>query len=344
MNAYFATPDWLLGLLVIPWVLLLWHRRSAPALAHPLAELLRTLPRGRARRILFGKAIGRSLVLASLIVAAAGPRTPDLQTRIPVEGIAIVLVVDTSGSMASADFPASADGSSIPRIQAAQQALQLFVAGGVSDEGLTLDGRGNDEIGLVTFAAVPEPSCPLTLDHATIVSRLQELKPRASIDAGTNIGDALVSGVLLLEHATDRRKVMIVLSDGEHNVTREGPNAPLPPFAAAQLARSLGVTIYTIDCGGPPDRQDTPEAQLQRADGRRVLEGIAQLTQGQAFTANSGADLQAVYRAIDQFERQPVETYLYRRYHDHTALVAGLALALFTLIVILERTRWAIIP
>jgi hypothetical protein len=137
---------------------------------------------------------------------------------------------------------------------------------------------------------------------------------------------------------------MIVLSDGEHNVTREGPNAPLPPFAAAQLARSLGVTIYTIDCGGPPDGQDTPEAQLQRADGRRVLEGIAQLTQGQAFTANSGADLQAVYRAIDQFERQPVETYLYRRYHDHTALVAGLALALFTLIVILERTRWAIIP
>ncbi len=51
-----------------------------------------------------GGAILRSLTLVLVVVALAGPRFPDLRTRIKTEGIAIVMLVNVSGSMAEHDF------------------------------------------------------------------------------------------------------------------------------------------------------------------------------------------------------------------------------------------------
>ena len=41
----------------------------------------------------------RGLACLALVFACAGPRQPDLRTRLPAEGIAIVLALDVSGSM-----------------------------------------------------------------------------------------------------------------------------------------------------------------------------------------------------------------------------------------------------
>ena len=46
----------------------------------------------------------RGAMLVALIIALAGPRWPDLRTRIATEGIAIEMLVDVSGSMAEPDF------------------------------------------------------------------------------------------------------------------------------------------------------------------------------------------------------------------------------------------------
>ena len=46
--------------------------------------------------------------------------------------------------------------------------------------------------------------------------------------------------------AGGRRKVLVLLSDGEHNV----PPPALKPRQAAQLAGNLDVPIYVIDAGG----------------------------------------------------------------------------------------------
>src|SRR5260221_12616409 len=76
-----------------------WQRWPRPALRYSDARLFAGLPSGRAHRAKWGGALLRSVACLALIVAISGPRRPDLQTRLPAEGIAIVLALDVSGSM-----------------------------------------------------------------------------------------------------------------------------------------------------------------------------------------------------------------------------------------------------
>lgn len=340
----FATPE-LLALLPLAPLLVWWRlRRRRPALRYSDTRLVADLPRGRARRARWGGALLRGLAVALLVTAAAGPRTPDRKTRLPAEGIAIVFALDVSGSMATPDFVWAADAPPVSRLEAAKRAFRLFAAGGDGPDGTHFDGRPADQIGLVTFAAVPTPACPLTLNHSVLLKILDGQQPREGIDAGTNVGDAIAEGLLRLEAAGRWRKVLILLSDGEHNVAREGPNAPLKPLAAARLAESLGVPVYTIDCGGAPKPDATADDVRQREDGRRVLEGVAELTGGRAFAANGGADLRAVHQAIDALERRPADSFQYRRYHEYGPWLAAAGLALLAAAQLLDRTRWRRLP
>src|SRR5205807_1785807 len=146
----------------------------------------------RARRARVGGAALRAAGIAALVLALAGPRWPDPGTRLPAEGIAVVLVLDVSGSMGERDFPWR--GELVTRLDAAKRALRLFVQGGDAD-GAHLPGRGGDQIGLVAFALHPEDTCPLTLSHDVLLELLAGEEPRGLPDTGTNIGDALAWGL-----------------------------------------------------------------------------------------------------------------------------------------------------
>src|SRR5262245_23783657 len=149
----FSHPWFLLLLLLVP--LLAWwrlrHRR--PALRFSDARLIAALPTGRARYVRRLDAILHSAALFALVVALAGPRWP-VPTRIPTEGIAIVLAVDVSGSMREIDF--EWNGVQISRLEAVKRAFGLFVIGGTGPNGQTFPGRPSDQIGLVTFATYSE--------------------------------------------------------------------------------------------------------------------------------------------------------------------------------------------
>jgi Ca-activated chloride channel family protein len=134
------------------------------------------------------------------------------------------------------------------------------------------------------------------------------------------------------------------LSDGEHNVHREGDSSPLKPRQAAQLAANLGVPVYAIDCGGDPNPNASPEEQKQREDGRLVLQAVADLTGGRAFAANSADELREVYRQIDALERRPAESFRYRRYHEYAPWCAVAAVGLLGAATLLERTWWRRVP
>ena len=171
--------------------------------------------------------------------------------------------------MATPDFAWTPDAPPLTRLDAAKRAFKLFVAGGDGPGGTHFDGRPADQIGLVTFAAVPQTACPLTLNHSVLLAVLDEQQPRQGIDAGTNIGDALAEAEIRLDAAGHRRKVLLLLSDGEHNVTREGANAPLKPFASAQLAvlNWCDLLVYPKDRGG---RKQLVRATLKMPDGWKV--------------------------------------------------------------------------
>lgn len=112
-----------------------------------------------------------ALATLCLAVALADPRTGNAVTEVEREGIAIMVVVDRSGSMEARDFVRGDHGTS--RLDVVKRIFQEFVEGG----GPFGEGRPDDLIGIVAFARYADGLCPLTLDHGSA------LDPRGAHDA-----------------------------------------------------------------------------------------------------------------------------------------------------------------
>jgi Ca-activated chloride channel homolog len=334
------------SLLLLPFAAMAvwaWSRRRRSAFRYSCVGGFADLPAGSARRAEFLSVALRAAVLVLSIFALAGPRIPDRTTRLPADGIAIAFACDVSGSMGEPDF--IGDARPTTRLDAARRAFALFVEGGTATDGSTFAGRQNDSIALVTFAAWPRSECPLTLNHSVLLGILSRLEAKgAGLDSGTNIGDAIAEALIRLKPAGDRRRVLIVLSDGEHNATGTGADAPFTPRQAAQLAANLGIPIYAIDCGGDPKPDAPDDARRQREAGRAALESIAATTGGRAFTARDGAALREVYHAIDQLERAPTLSFQYRRHHRFAPALLAAALVGLATLVVAERFVWRRLP
>jgi Ca-activated chloride channel family protein len=255
--------------------------------------------------------------------------------------------------MATPDVAWTVGSPPVSRLEAARRAFKLFVGGGEAPDGTTFDPRPGDSVGLVTFAAVPQTVCPLTLNHSVLFKVVDALEPKGGVDAGTNIGDALDEAVERLDAVKTQRKakVLILLSDGEHNIHKEDvPGAKRPgidrtmkPREAAQLAANLNIRIYTIDTGGEPPPGAPPDAAKQRLDGRATLQTIAEMTGGKSFAATSGTELLAAYREISLLEKTAQDAPIYRRYFEYYAWCAGVALILLLSAHALDRTLWRVV-
>jgi Ca-activated chloride channel family protein len=337
-----------------------WLRRRHNALRHPAVGELAGLPAGKARIARWGPGVLRSLALLLLVVALAGPRWPDLRTRIETEGIAVVMLVDVSGSMAEHDFDWR--GEPISRLEAVKKVFHLFVAGGDGPDATgdgsdasNFQGRPTDQIGLVTFATRPETACPLTLSHSVLLRLLEAEQPRrVPGESETNISDAVAMGLHRLRGVGPRRKVLVLLSDGEHNVPQ--PHSGWTPRQAAQVANGLHIPIYTIDAGGPgassneaPSREEgglerTSSPGETRAQAVRTLREMAHITHAQSFQARDTKGLLNACRAIDALERSDLQSFQYRRYHEMYPWFGLAAFLLFSTALTLERTIWRRIP
>jgi Ca-activated chloride channel homolog len=175
------------------------------------------------------------------------------------------------------------------------------------------------------------------------------LEPRAIPgESETNISDAIVEGLDRLRKAGTRRRVILLLSDGEHNVvpTRSG----YTPRQAAQLAGNLGIPIYAIDAGSDvPSTLEKPalappDAQAHRDVGLRTLREVARITGGESFPAHDTAGLLEVCRKIDQLERARIESYQYRLYREGFPYLGFAAFAVLLLIIGMESTIWQRLP
>lgn len=345
MTLSFANP-WFLPLLFAVPLLTWWLlRQRHGALRHPGTSLLAGLPAGRSQVARIGGAALRTLAFALLVLALSGPRLPDLKTRLPAEGIALAMVVDVSGSMAEPDF--DWDGEPISRLEAVKRVFRLFVAGGETPGGGRLEGRPQDQIALVTFGTRPESPCPLTLSHSVLLGVLDSEQPRSIPgESETNISDALALGLHRLQAAGPRRKVLVLLSDGEHNVPNS--RSTWKPRQAAQIAANLGVSVYAIDAGGDASAGGEPGAPdagaASRAEGVRTLEEIARITRGQYFRARDTQGLAAVCQQIDALERSPVESFQYRRYHEGYPWLALGSFVFLVLAQVLDMTVWRKVP
>ena len=335
---------WLLWVLVplfllwsVAWWVLPWLQKKRRQRASLRYSSIDTLQRLRpSRTIILRKFVEalRLVAVALLILAMARPQTGRKHTEVRTEGIDIVLVLDTSGSMQALDLDADrAIESRRNRLDVARAVVEDFV-----------EGRKNDQIGLVVFGSEAFTQCPLTLDHGVLDTFLERVEIGIAGDA-TAIGSALGTAVKRLRDSEARSKVVILLTDGRNNA------GSLSPEKAAEIAHTFGIKVYTIGAG---TRGKAPFV-VDSFFGKQIvyesveideetLREIAELTGGAYYRAEDKDALASIYEEIDQLEKTEVTTSTYMEYNERFPWFVYPALVLLLSEVVLLGTRFRKLP
>ena len=325
----FAEPLWLWALLALPLVALAeaWttrrdRARTARLVARPLwAKVVRT-PAESWRYVRLGLML---LGSAGLVLALARPQWGIVREKVEREGIDVVLVLDTSGSMATEDVPPN-------RFQLAKTALVNLVQ--------RLDGN---RFALVAFEGDAYPLVPLTLDADAIGLFLETLEPGAVPSPGTSLGAGLAKGLAAFADKGRQNKVMILVSDGED---LEGE-----VDAAVRSAREAGVVVHTVGVGTPAgqpvpdfDREGNRRGYKKNEDGSVVvsrlhpetLEAIARGTGARSFLLTpADLSLSALGATLEGMEQKTLaREYSYRK-KERFQVPLAVALACFTMALLL---------
>jgi len=279
----------------------------------------------------------RCFSLALVVLALAQPRLADDQTRIRTPALALMILVDASGSMADRDF--FSGGQPIRRWDAVDRSLRDFLAGDPSDPTRAAE-RASDLMGLITFASRPEVICPLTQDHRALLRLLGDQSPREKPgESETNLADAITLGLDRLEGAPVPRKVLLLVTDGENNAALN--QSGWSPIQSARAADLLQVAIYCLDVG--PDPEDLPrgdERTSRRIRAREMLQDLARTTGGSYWPAGEIASLNQALERFQSLERTDIAGQYFLRYHDLYPWLTLAAFAMMMLALILEQTIW----
>ena len=228
-----------------------------------------------------------------LITASAQPKWSGEVISIPVSGRDLMLAVDISGSMETADMFFAQDA--VDRLTAVKSVLMPFIR-----------MREGDRLGLILFGDRAYLQTPLTFDRKTIEQMLYDAFIGMAGQRATAIGDAIGLAVKRLKDLPAEQsesRVLILLTDGSNN-------AGIDPVTAARLASQIGIKIYTIGFGADEmivrsflgRQRVNPSRDLDE----KTLREIAEITGGQYFRARDTQELQSIYITLDQLE--PVES------------------------------------
>ena len=327
----FANPAYfLLLLLLIPY--LMWYfllkKKHEASLMLPTTEVLRKTPTTWRTRLIHLPFFLRALVFTLVVIVLARPQTSESWNKDETEGIDIMMAMDISTSMLTEDIRPN-------RINAAKDVALEFIS-----------NRKNDNIGLTLFGGEAFTQCPLTTDHGTLLRTFKgvtcQLQAEGIIQPGTAIGMGISSAAAHLEHSKTKSKVIILLTDGENNT------GEISPLMAADLAKSMGIRVYTILLGSDgminvPVAQlpngETYSTQMKASGDPATLKKIAQTTGGLFYRATSRHTLKEVYRDIDKLEKTKLKISQYStRYEAYQPF--AIAAVFILLLEILLRTTW----
>jgi Ca-activated chloride channel homolog len=269
----------------------------------------------------------RMLTIACLIVALARPQLRNDEQMVTGEGIDIVLCVDVSGSMLAQDFTPN-------RMEAAKQVAADFV-----------DARPTDRIAVVIFSGESFTLTPLTTDNATLKAQIFNIQSGLLVD-GTAIGSGLATSVDRLKASASKTKIVILLTDGENN------GGDIGPLTAKEIAKSIGVRVYTIGVGtdgfaSVPQRSSSGIVTMQKEKvniDEKLLTQIATETGGKYFRAKDNESLKNIYSEIDKLEKTRVEISALKRYTEKFLPLAIAAIIFLLIEMVLRYTIFKRFP
>lgn len=304
------------ALLAVPLLWWLYYRRYAPKNNHAALQfsdirLMSGLPISLRVRLRYLPDALRYGALLLLIIGLARPQTGFARETLRGRGLDMVLAVDISGSMGTADFEPS------NRLTAAKAVMNNFIT-----------QRHFDRIGLVVFARDAFQQAPPTLDHDILLVLLEQIQlaPDIGLEDGTAIGEGLAAAANMLRESEAISKVIILLTDG----VEEG--GVIAPVTAAEAVGALGIQVYTIGMG---QRETIDEETLRQ---------VAQATGGAYFYAGDTEALQHTYEIIDSLEKTDVEQVRLIDWQDVVAPWLILGLVLLVCEYLLRLTVLEILP
>jgi len=362
LGTHFRNPEAFALLLLLP--VLIWHHwrnlsRQKVTIKFPALALARKAQSSWMLHLRRWLPALRWLALVCFIVALARPQSSEKLEHESTEGVDIMLVMDISGTMDFLDMLGPLEQAKLGVMSAEKmyrsgdykQYSRMGVSKKVIEE--FISKRTSDRMGLTVFASSAFTQCPLTTDHGVLVELLRGVNDSTLGDGrGTAIGDGLMDGILRLKVTKAKSKVIVLLTDGANN------SGIMPPMRAADIARALGMKIYTIGLGkksgsflwfdqnpftgelGWREVEIPPEGGIDEP----LMKQMAEMTKGKFYKATNTKELQNIYADIDSLEKSDIESYSYTRYSEefYPWLLIGALLLLIELLLL--NTRFVRVP
>lgn len=223
------------------------------------------------------------LAISLMIIGFANPHISLKQTK---EGVNVVLVMDVSGSMQATDYKPN-------RLEASK----------ISAEILLNSLEPKDHAGIVIFESGATTASYLSPFKDRVIDKLRNIKPR---EGRTAIGDGLSLGIDMATSIPNKKKVVILLSDGVSN------SGIISAQEAVAFANTNNIKVYAIGMGSDGkvvlghDWFGNPQyAELDET----TLKTIAEATGGKYFKSVNSKTLENIYKNISEdIEREEEET------------------------------------
>ena len=335
---HFSYPVFLYALILVPLAVVFFiytERKKAVdilklAVSSAFSRLSSNInPRTRVFRIIL-----IILALFFFILAATGPEIGGKLVEVKRSGIDLIIAVDCSASMDTADIQPS-------RMIKAKDSLSSII-----------NKMQGDRVGIIAFAGVAFVQCPLTLDYSAAKMLLDLLDTRLIPKPGTAIGEAIRVGIKSFPEKERKHKAMILLTDGEdHNSD---------PLGAAKEARKEGVRIYTVGIGRPEGdpiplidasgkvsgyRKDKSGQTVMSKLDEMLLQKIALETDGKYFRATgSDIELDRIYSDISGMEKKELKSTTYVKYENRYQYFAVIAFLLLIAEILISERKKAWVP
>ena len=325
----FANPLWLLTLIPLLILIIFQSRYNLiSTIKFSDVSIFRKIETRSTKYLSQSSRYLRYLILFLVIITLARPQLVNIEKEILNKGIDIMMVLDTSGSMAAEDFQPK------NRLQVAKETMKEFIS-----------KRSSDRIGLVIFGSDAYTQAPLSMDYKIIGNLFDSIELSMAGD-GTAIGMAIATGLNRLKSSNSKSKIMVLLTDGENN------SGEIDPIRASELARDIGVKIYTIGIGKEggakipyyhPLYGKVYSDTLTYLD-EETLKTIANNTKGNYFRATDSDSLKLIYERINVLEKTEIKSKNYINYYDYFPTLLSLIAILLLVELILFNILVVVIP
>ena len=316
---------------VHPWALVLLPLALVPfwlkSRQGQMYSWLDIVPQDRVSDIAnFAVKLVTALLLASIVIAIAGPQGAEQQVQRIGTGAQTVLVIDRSVSM---DHPFAGDSSSGRAAEIKSAAARRLIT-------KFIDSRPDDMMGVVGFTNSALHGIKITANRDAIHSAINAATS-AAINQ-TNIGAGITKGVTLFDDIqSSGSRAIILLSDGAGR---------LSPRVKQKLREQLNgkeINLYWIVLREPDDISIFTDREYDEENAPTAIaldRFFASLkTKCKAYEADNPAALQSAIQDIDSREKNAIQYTVTIAGRDYARDFIVLALVLGLLLLIVKNLR-----